>query len=197
MTPPTPRPGPIHLGSDGLRHLLRHCRSQNPAERQYRDDFIRVFGEPRILPFGNPTSPTFPLTSAAGPFISFALQLVAEAVARGRYVVYDEFDHADAVRHTGAAVLTRPGWECVLRRRAGRWEVVTGYFKHTTDVEVKAFRTAARRLVSFYTNGTFRVPPPDLKVRTHGLYRTNIRFGSLAEWGETGGQFDLNRLPPW
>jgi hypothetical protein len=186
-------PMPVRILPDNLRHFLdRHCRYQNPAERQYRDDFIRVFGEHRILPLEQPTGDPC-------PFIARSLELIAEAIARGQYVTYDEHTADGKYQHTGAAVLTRPLVEFALRKQVEQWDKVTAYFKHKSDLEAKTFRSAARRFLDFYTDGSLRVPEATFRVwvlnRTR--YRTNIRFGDPKAWGEDAGRFDLNRLPPW
>jgi hypothetical protein len=96
MSTPPLSPCPIHIGRDGLRHFLdRHCQYQNPSHRQYRDDFVRVFGEHRFHPLGDPTGDT-------GPFIARSLELIAEATNRGQYVTYDEHTAAGDYQHTGA-----------------------------------------------------------------------------------------------
>ncbi len=193
MPPPPPTPSPVRVEQTGLRHFFdHHCRDQNPAERQYRDDFIRVFGEHRILPLGDAAGDT-------RPFITRGLELIAEAIARGQYVSYDEHTADGKYQHTGAAVLTRPLVEFALRKRSAQWDMVTAYFKHKSDLDVKTFRSAVRRLLDFYTDGSLRLPDPSSRVWVcnRARYRTNIRFGDPKAWAEDGGEFDLNRLPPW
>lgn len=195
MPTPPPTPSPVRIGSDGLNHFLgRHCRYQDPAERQYRDDFLRVFGEHRILPLEQSTGDP-------NPFIARSLELIAEAITRGQYVTYDEHTADGKYQHTGAAVLTLPLVEFALRQQPAQWDMVTAYFKHKSDLEPKTFRSAARRFLDFYTDGTLRLPGPTSRVwvrnRKGECYRTNIRFGDPKAWGEDGGRFDLTRLPPW
>lgn len=193
MSTPLSAPSPVRILQDSLRHFFnRHCRYQDPDERQFRDDFIRVFGEHRILPLEQPTGDP-------GPFIARSLELIAEAMTREQYVTYDEYTADEIYQHTGAAVLTRPGVEFALRKHPDQWVMVTAYFKHKSDTEVKTFRSAARRFLDFYTVGTLRLPDPTSRVWvcSRARYRTNIRFGCPAVWGEDGGQFDLNRIPPW
>ena len=193
MSPPPPTPPPVHFGLDGLRHFLNgHCQSQNPAERQCRDDFIRVLGEHRILPLGQPAGDP-------GPFIARSLEWTAEAITRGQYVTYDEHSAGGDDLHTGAAALTRTAVEFALRQHPAQWDFITAYFKHESDLEAKTFRSAVRRRLDCSTDGTRRWPAPTFRVWVcdRARYRMHIRFGDPKAWGEDGGEFDLNRLPPW
>ena len=193
LLPSAPTPCPVRIIPVNLRHFLaRHCQYQNPDERQYRDDFLRVFGEHRILPLEQPGG-------TPGPFIARSLELIAEAITRGQYVTYDEHTAGGDFLHTGAAVLTRSLVEYALRKQTVQWDLVTAYFKHKSDLEAKTFRSAVTPFLDFWTDGSWELPTPTFRTRTinGSRYRTNIRFGDPKAWGEDGGQFDLNRLPPW
>jgi DNA-binding transcriptional LysR family regulator len=188
-------PMPVRIPPENLPHFLaRHCQYQNPAEHQYRDDFLRVFGEDRIHPLEQPAGDP-------NPFIARSLELIAEAVTRGQYVTCDEHTAGGTYQHTGAAVLTRPGVEFVLRHRPDHWNMVSAFFTHKSDLGLKTFRDAVRQMLYFYTDRSLRLPNPTFRVwanhHTGPRYRTNIRFGDPKAWGEDDGRFDLNCLPPW
>jgi hypothetical protein len=198
-------PGPIGLalfGSDPLRHShRRHRQEQNPAGRQYRDDYCRLFGR-AVIEAQDDWAACANDPSRYEPYVHRLGFWVADGLTRGCAIESDYQDHEGCCH--GLEVITWPGLVVRFQLLEPGWCYSTDFFTHKSGHPHWRGSLTARVLCVAERAGErgralFLQPRPEYRAPSNEGrgYRTNIRFLMPDVCGFARRYFDLNTCPPW
>jgi hypothetical protein len=193
--------GPTLFGANPLRHShTGHRQKQQVAERQFRDDYSRIFGRTLIESLDAAadcdSSPYEEYTDALG-------FLLADGLSRGTVILSDQHNDngdfflcVDVVTWPGVVVAFQKheplGFSCPL------WCYWNDFCTHRAGFP--NWRDALTARARHYAEGPrLLLPCPEHTVRCNygKARRTNIRFANPEACGFARGYFDINTCPRW